>query len=80
MAGLSRVSFLAIAIVFHLVYLLSIFDVYFVSPIVSGMRLHQVERAPSTKAPADRLVLFVGEPPYPSWPCYTRRMLISMDH
>lgn len=61
MAGLSRVSFLAIAIVFHLVYLLSIFDVYFVSPIVSGMRLHKVERAPSTKAPADRLVLFVGD-------------------
>ncbi|CAH0050033.1 unnamed protein product [Clonostachys solani] len=56
-----RLDFLAIAIVFHLVYLLSIFDVYFVSPIVSGMRLHKVERAPSTKAPADRLVLFVGD-------------------
>ena len=56
----ARFGFLATAIVFHLVYILSIFDIYFVSPIVSGMRLYRVERPPSVKAPADRLVLFVG--------------------
>jgi phosphatidylinositol glycan class N len=42
------------------VYILSIFDIYFVSPIVSGMRLFQIERPASTPPPADRLVLFVG--------------------
>jgi phosphatidylinositol glycan class N len=61
MAGVTRLGFLAVAVVFHLVYVLSIFDVYFVSPIVSGMQLFQVERkAPDSKPPADRLVLFVG--------------------
>jgi phosphatidylinositol glycan class N len=60
MAGLNRFGFLATAIVFHLVYILSIFDIYFVSPIVSGMRLVGVERPDHVKPPADRLVLFVG--------------------
>jgi phosphatidylinositol glycan class N len=60
MAGGSRFKFVAIAMVFHLVYIYSIFDVYFVSPIVSGMQLFQLERPPGDKAPADRLVLFVG--------------------
>lgn len=60
MAALSRFGFLAVAVIFHLAYIYSIFDIYFVSPIVTGMRLHGVERAPSVKAPADRLVLFVG--------------------
>lgn len=60
MAAFSRFAFLAIAMIFHLVYIFSIFDIYFVSPIVSGMRLYGVERPPSVKAPADRLVLFVG--------------------
>lgn len=60
MAGVSRFKFLAIAMIFHLVYLYSIFDIYFVSPIVSGMQLFQVQRSPGEKAPADRLVLFVG--------------------
>jgi phosphatidylinositol glycan class N len=60
MASSPRFRFLAIAVVFHFVYIFSIFDIYFVSPIVSGMRLFQVERPPSTPAPADRLVLFVG--------------------
>jgi hypothetical protein len=58
--GISRFRFLAIAMVFHLVYIYSIFDVYFVSPIVTGMPLVRMERSPGTKAPADRLVLFVG--------------------
>lgn len=62
MAGITRFGFLAIAMAFHLVYILSIFDIYFVSPIVSGMRLFKVEqKGPSAQAPADRLVLFVGE-------------------
>ena len=60
MAAITRFHFLAIAVVFHLVYIYSIFDIYFVSPIVSGMRLVEIDRAPDTKAPADRLVLFVG--------------------
>jgi GPI ethanolamine phosphate transferase 1 len=60
MAGVSRFKFLAIAMVFHLVYIYSIFDIYFVSPIVSGMQLFQLERPVGEKAPADRLVLFVG--------------------
>lgn len=61
MAGSPRLRFLAIAVVFHSVFIFSIFDVYFVSPIVSGMQLFGVERPAETKAPADRLVLFVGD-------------------
>ena len=61
MATVTRFAFLATAMVFHLVYVYSIFDIYFVSPIVSGMELFGVERPPMTKAPADRLVLFVGK-------------------
>ncbi|KAI1337432.1 PigN-domain-containing protein [Xylariaceae sp. FL0016] len=61
MAGVGRFRFLAIAMVFHLVYLYSIFDIYFVSPIVSGMQLFQLDRPSGSKAPADRLVLFVGD-------------------
>ncbi|KAK2853261.1 Glycosyl phosphatidyl inositol anchor synthesis [Arthroderma sp. PD_2] len=53
--------FLALAVLFHLIYTYSIFDIYFVSPIVSGMREYGVERAPGSKAPAKRLVLFVGD-------------------
>ncbi|KAM0810915.1 putative GPI ethanolamine phosphate transferase 1 [Seiridium cardinale] len=61
MATVNRFTFLAIAMVFHLVYIYSIFDIYFVSPIVSGMSLFQIDRPEGTKAPADRLVLFVGD-------------------
>jgi GPI ethanolamine phosphate transferase 1 len=64
MAGITRFQFLAIAVVFHLVYILSIFDIYFVSPIVSGMQLFRVEPSSTDgKAPANRLVLFVGTSP-----------------
>lgn len=61
MAAFTRFRFLAIAMVFHILYFISIFDIYFVSPIVTGMRLFQVNRPEASKAPADRLVLFVGE-------------------
>ena len=61
MARLGRIGFLSIAVVFHLVYVLSIFDIYFVSPIVSGMRAHEVHRPNGAPGPAKRLVLFVGD-------------------
>ncbi|RDA85601.1 hypothetical protein CP532_0907 [Ophiocordyceps camponoti-leonardi (nom. inval.)] len=61
MAAVTRFAFLATAIVFHLVYLFSIFDVYFVSPVVSGMQLIGVGRSDTAKAPADRLFLIVGD-------------------
>lgn len=57
MARIGRLGFLAIAVVFHLTYIWSIFDIYFVSPIVSGMREYNVD---APEAPAQRLVLFVG--------------------
>jgi len=60
MARINRIGFLAIAMTFHIVYIFSIFDIYFVSPIVSGMREFQVERPDTVEAPAKRLVLFVG--------------------
>lgn len=58
MARLGRGGFLVLAVVFHLVYILSIFDIYFVSPIVHGMRSWGTE---GHGAPAKRLVLFVGD-------------------
>ncbi|KAI9678233.1 MAG: Glycosyl phosphatidyl inositol anchor synthesis [Caeruleum heppii] len=61
MAGVNRTGFLAIAVIFHLIYIYSIFDIYFVSPIVSGMREFHVERPPGVDAPSKRLVLFVGD-------------------
>ena len=60
MARVNRFGFLAIALTFHLVYIFSIFDIYFVSPIVTGMREFEVERPESVEAPAKRLVLYVG--------------------
>ena len=60
MARLGRNGFLAVAVLFHLIYIYSIFDIYFVSPIVHGMRAF---RADGGDAPAKRLVLFVGMVP-----------------
>lgn len=64
MARITRFGFLTIAVVFHLVYIYSIFDVYFVSPIVSGMRPFGLERPEGVEAPAKRLVLYVGKCPF----------------
>jgi GPI ethanolamine phosphate transferase 1 len=61
MARVNRFGFLVIAMAFHLTYIYSIFDIYFVSPIVSGMREFEVERPDGIEAPAKRLVLFVGK-------------------
>ncbi|KAK5699743.1 Glycosyl phosphatidyl inositol anchor synthesis [Elasticomyces elasticus] len=58
MARLGRLGFLGVAVIFHVIYILSIFDVYFRSPIVSGMRAYSVDTA---RAPAQRLVLYVGD-------------------
>ena len=57
MAQFGRYRLLIVAVVFHLVYIYSIFSTYFVSPIVHGMREHRVD---TQEAPAKRLVLFVG--------------------
>ncbi|KAL8987170.1 MAG: hypothetical protein Q9177_003595, partial [Variospora cf. flavescens] len=61
MARLGRFGFLAVGIIFHAIYICSIFDIYFVSPIVSGMRPFAVNRSIQDEAPAKRLVLFVGD-------------------
>ncbi|KAL2810895.1 Phosphatidylinositolglycan class N-domain-containing protein [Aspergillus granulosus] len=61
MARLGRSGFLTLAVVFHLIYAYSIFDIYFVSPIVSGMSSFRVEREPTADAPAQRLMLFVAD-------------------
>ncbi|KAL9103171.1 MAG: hypothetical protein Q9163_001776 [Psora crenata] len=61
MARLGRFGFLGVAIVFHLIYIYSIFDIYFVSPIVHGMSSYGVHRELGAQPPAKRLVLFVGD-------------------
>ncbi|KAI9795027.1 MAG: Glycosyl phosphatidyl inositol anchor synthesis [Peltula sp. TS41687] len=61
MARINRAGFLAIAVVFHLIYIYSIFDIYFVSPIVHGMREFRVQRPEGVEAPAKRVVLIVGD-------------------
>jgi phosphatidylinositol glycan class N len=47
---------LTLGLVFHLVYIYSVFDCYFTSPVVHGMAHFS-----TGKAAADRLVLIIGE-------------------
>lgn len=49
-------SLVVLGILFHCVYLFSIIDIYFRSPIVHGMAPH----ASSLQPPAQRVLVFVG--------------------
>lgn len=64
---LSRSAVLAIGVLFHLIYLRSIFDIYFKSPVVSvseqftSRAQNGAAGAEQTVAPAERLFLIVGD-------------------
>lgn len=52
----STARLLVLGIIFHLVYIGTVFDCYFTSPVVHGMRHHRL-----SQAQAKRLVLIVGD-------------------
>lgn len=53
-----EVLLVVLGVALHSLYMLSIFDIYFKSPIVSGMEPEPLGIQP----PANRLVLFIGGP------------------
>jgi phosphatidylinositol glycan class N len=57
----STAHLLVLGIIFHLVYIGTVFDCYFTSPVVHGMRHHRL-----SQAQAKRLVLIVGASPVDS--------------
>ncbi|KAF8345663.1 Phosphatidylinositolglycan class N-domain-containing protein [Amanita rubescens] len=58
--GIARL--LVLALVFHLVYIGTVFDCYFTSPVVHGMQRYKVDgNGSSTNANAKRVVLIVGD-------------------
>lgn len=52
-----ELALVVLGVVLHSLYMLSIFDIYFKSPIVSGMNPEPL----GIKPPANRVVLFIGE-------------------
>jgi phosphatidylinositol glycan class N len=57
-SGYNVAKLLFIGLIFHLVYIGSVFDCYFTSPVVNGMERHN-----TGSAEAKRLVLIVGMSP-----------------
>ncbi len=62
MTALSLRELFLLGLVIHLVLLYAVFDVYFTSPLVTGLEHRQVAHFNYTNPPlADRLVLFVAD-------------------